>query len=170
LEDFRKPKKERRAKLEIKPAVERDPKVAVRRSAILPGWGQIYNRSIWKVPIIYAGFGVFGYLYYDNNQNYRLAKYNYRNYDDPAVTDIDRNRTAQSYQDERDFYRRNRDLQVILAALWYGLNLVDAMVEAHLDGFDVSDDLSMNIKPNLQLDLPNRRWIYGAGVTFKLKR
>lgn len=163
-------KQRRQARLEMKAPQERDPKIAVRRSAILPGWGQVYNRSAWKVPIIYAGFGVFGYLYYDNNINYKAAKYNYRNYDNPAVTDIDRNRTASSYQQERDFYRRNRDLQVIIAALWYGLNLVDAMVEAHLDGFDVSDDISMRVKPTLQLDLPTKRVAYGAGITFNLKR
>src|SRR5678815_3323985 len=39
-----------------------DPKVAARRSAIIPGWGQAYNKKYWKMPIIYAGLGVTGYI------------------------------------------------------------------------------------------------------------
>ena len=43
-----------------------DPKVAARRSAIIPGWGQAYNKKYWKIPIIYAGLGVTGYIFVNN--------------------------------------------------------------------------------------------------------
>ena len=51
-----------------------DPRVASRRSAIFPGLGQIYNDSWWKVPILYAGFGLDIYFIGFNNRNYKEFK------------------------------------------------------------------------------------------------
>ncbi|NOR75969.1 MAG: hypothetical protein GQ525_12535, partial [Draconibacterium sp.] len=48
------------------------PKKAATFSAILPGLGQAYNKKYWKIPIIYAGFGVLGYFISWNNKNYKV--------------------------------------------------------------------------------------------------
>ena len=40
-------------------------------SAILPGLGQAYNKKYWKIPIIYAGLGGFGYMFLTNNKRYQ---------------------------------------------------------------------------------------------------
>ena len=53
------------------------PQKAVLRSAVLPGWGQVYNKQTWKVPIIYAGLGGMAYLYQQNNTNYNRFKKEY---------------------------------------------------------------------------------------------
>jgi hypothetical protein len=47
---------------------------------------------------------------------------------------------------QREFYRRNRDLLVILTAGLYALNIVDAAVDAHLAGFNITDDLSAGVQ------------------------
>ena len=63
-----------RRKLRLAGLAPPDPNVALRRSLILPGWGQLYNRSSWKVPIIYAGFGGLGYMFAFNHREYRYHK------------------------------------------------------------------------------------------------
>src|SRR5215510_2828564 len=54
-----------------------DPKIAARRSAIIPGWGQIYNKKYWKLPIVYGGLGVCGYVFFDNIKTYKEYKFAY---------------------------------------------------------------------------------------------
>jgi hypothetical protein len=54
-----------------------DPKVAARRSAIIPGWGQAYNKKYWKMPIIYGGLGVTGYIFVNNIKIYKEYKFAY---------------------------------------------------------------------------------------------
>ena len=46
---------------------------AVWRSAVIPGWGQFYNESYWKIPLFAGAIGglVFGWKYY----NTRYTKY-----------------------------------------------------------------------------------------------
>src|SRR5829696_3044734 len=58
--------------------VEHSPRKAAIRSAILPGWGQIYNRKYWKLPIVYAALGVTGYIFVDNLKVYKDLKIAYR--------------------------------------------------------------------------------------------
>jgi len=40
---------------------------AVGRSALIPGWGQFYNNSYWKIPVVWGVLGWFTYLYIENN-------------------------------------------------------------------------------------------------------
>lgn len=137
------------------------PAKAALYSALLPGAGQVYNKAIWKVPIIYAAGGVLGYFLIDNNnkyQDFRKALL-IRNDGDPNT--VDKYATSPVYYSEtfprgkenlrssRDFYRRNRDLTVLLSILAYGLNIAEAYVHAHLKTFDVSDDLGFNVQPTL---------------------
>src|SRR5579871_6163098 len=55
---------------------QHDPRKATIRSAIIPGWGQIYNRKYWKLPIVYAAIGIPAYTYIYNRKwyhNYQQA-------------------------------------------------------------------------------------------------
>jgi Family of unknown function (DUF5683) len=54
-----------------------NPKLATKRSAILPGWGQIYIKQFWILPIIYGGFAVNGYYIVDWNKKYKAFKNEY---------------------------------------------------------------------------------------------
>jgi len=157
------------------------PKKAAVYSAVLPGLGQAYNKKYWKIPFIYIGFGVIGYFIDWNNDNYQLNKVAYQHLtDDNAETndhllldaivyyDLDNPTSFANFKDgltkRQDFYRRNRDLLFISAIGFYGLNIIDASVDAHLFDFDISDDLTFNWQPSM-LNIDNKL-IYGFNCTF----
>lgn len=126
------------------------PKVASLMSAALPGLGQVYNKKYWKVPIVYAAFAADYYAYTYNQKGYVKYKqaYLYRTDGDSTTTDkfvgfLDET----TLKNQRDEYRKYRDLNFIIAAGIYVLNIVDANVDAHLFYFDVSDDLSLHFQP-----------------------
>lgn len=135
---------------------EHSPRKAAIMSACLPGLGQIYNGKWWKVPIVYAGFGGFGYLAYSNYSDYRsfLTAYKIKTGDlEEGVTPTEyelqlaNNYQASQLQKYKESYRRDFELYCIILVAWYGLNIVDAIVDGHLYTYDVSDDLSLTIDP-----------------------
>lgn len=124
-------------------------------SAILPGLGQIYNKTYWKVPIVYGAIGT-GMYFYINNTNYynqyrdaykrRLAGF----YDDefydingdgivPGNPDV----SDDALRDAQEYYQQNRDLSLLITIGLYALNIIDANVTAHLKQFNVSDKLAL---------------------------
>lgn len=145
--------------------INHDPHKATLYAAILPGMGQVYNKQTWKVPVLYAGIGTLGYFIYWNNNRHLdfkdsfLAKRENRPDDDPFPF-----LSEERVQVNKDFFRRNRDLLVIISVLVYGLNIVDATVFAHLRSFDVDDNLSFRIEPNLS-STPQE---LTAGVSLKI--
>ena len=128
-------------------------KKATIMSACLPGLGQAYNKKYWKIPVIYAGFGVLTYFMVQNGTEYRNFREAYNivatgdtaNYDNSYVVRYDGNLT--SLQEGRNYYRHNLELTYILSGLLYILNIIDASVDANLYNFDVSDDLSLRFEP-----------------------
>ena len=133
-----------------------DPRVATRRSAILPGWGQAYNKEYWKIPIVYGILAIPTVLYFYNNSFYKKTKFAYEarfkeaNKDSADVPFIDKqlkNLSISSLQSYRNSFRRDRDYSILWFLLAWGLQVADATVWAHLKQFDVSNDLSMQVKP-----------------------
>ncbi|MDR1258392.1 MAG: DUF5683 domain-containing protein [Tannerellaceae bacterium] len=51
------------------------------------------------------------------------------------------------FKNRKDFFRRNRDLSIILTVGFYFICMIDAYVDAELFDFDISPDLSMRIEP-----------------------
>lgn len=120
-------------------------------SAVLPGLGQAYNKKYWKIPIIYAGFAVFGYFIVSNNKEFQTFKgaYIYTANGDTSHTDnpyVGKYNLTQ-LKEGMDFYKRDRDLSIILTGLWYTLNILEAYVDAHFFNYDISDDISMHVGP-----------------------
>ncbi len=119
-------------------------------SAIIPGWGQAYNRKYWKIPIVYAGLATVGYFVVDNQINYSLCRDDYITVY-WALPRTLKNTNGYSTKSELlsaiDAYRKNRDLFVIVSAAVWLLNVVDANVDGHFYNYDISDDLSLNIFP-----------------------
>ncbi|MDR1864309.1 MAG: DUF5683 domain-containing protein [Bacteroidales bacterium] len=131
------------------------PAKATIMSAVLPGLGQIYNRRIWKVPLVYAAIGASTYFlirYQNDYQRYRRAYIDFKDGDPytnfheklyiPAAYDKERYLTAY-----KDASRRNRDWFIIAVVVSYLMNVVDANVDAHLFNYNVDDNLSLNARP-----------------------
>jgi hypothetical protein len=116
-------------------------------SAVVPGLGQIYNKSYWKVGVIYAGFGGLGYLFYVNNFNYNLFRTALIKSQEPGQNGFASGYSTSQLSTLKAQYRKNRDFAAIGLAAIYVLNIVDANVDAHLKTFDVSDDLSIHVDP-----------------------
>lgn len=137
---------------------------AVLLSAIFPGLGQAYNRKYWKLPIVYGGaLGIVyaitwnGRVYGDYNNAYRDVVLNvpdgaYMNFLRPGEN-LDNNihGSRENFQNalkrKKDFFRRNRDLAIIVGVGVYVLCMIDAYVDAQLYDFDVSPDLTMRVMP-----------------------
>lgn len=151
----------------VKPATR--VKKATTLSMICPGAGQIYNGSYWKAPIVIGGFASMIYVVDWNNRGYQRFRtaYNLRvDYDNalkeynaatdkegltkPTPTDEFRGRYTSDYlKNLKNSYRRNRDLSIIITAGVYLLNVIDAHVDAHLQDYDISDDLAMDVQPHV---------------------
>jgi hypothetical protein len=134
------------------------PKAAAFRSAVLPGWGQIYNKKYWKLPIVYAALGITGYIFIDNIKTYKEYRFAYAarvkaEQFPPDSTDYFKLKelykviSPGSIQAARNRFRQYVDYSAIFFILFWGLNVVDATVDAHLKSFDVSPNLSLQIKP-----------------------
>ena len=152
------------------------PKTATLR-ALVPGLGQIYNKKYWKLPIVYSGFAVIGYFAITNRSEY--LKYNkayvchlnseenslVTNYDNNNVayvcsvdeykcSELSRKYSTEQLKSASDYYRRNMELSYIILAAWYGLQILDANVDAHLYYWEVNDNLSLRVEPTIQ-QIPN---------------
>lgn len=151
-----------------------EPRTALLRAAMVPGWGQIYNRQYYKLPFVYGGLvGLTAGALLVNNQ-YLLYRRSYlflARRDENGVPDfpefeddfenlvdrLGRSREdveassatfASAFRAQRNNLRRNRDLLYVGIGLFYGLTVLDAFVSAHLVGFDVGEDLSMRVLPH----------------------
>lgn len=145
-------------------------KVSGLLSAVVPGAGQIYNRKYWKAPVIWAAAGAVGYLIYSNHQTYTQYRdaLRLRTDNDPATIDaFEQTLTENDLLTLQDAARRSRDLWIILTSLGHALNVVDAVVDAHLATFDVSDDLSMRFSPSIICT--HRQFKPALSITFNFR-
>ncbi len=120
--------------------MQKSPLGAVLRSAVLPGWGQYYNESYWKIPLV---LGVSGVLVYGIITEHR----DYTQWRDLYATSITEQNPSGNleYKRFREFYRDRRDTYAWYFGLFYLLQIADAFVDAHLFDFSVSPDLSASL-------------------------
>lgn len=139
------------------------PRKATMRSLIIPGWGQVYNKKYWKVPLVYAGIGIPAYLYFYNKSWYNRTRYalsvvvNEQTEDPDAMAKVHPDlrvlvdaKLQGSLTNYRNEFRKDMDYSILFTILMWGLNVVDATVDGHLKDFDVSDELSLRLKPSVQ--------------------
>jgi len=140
-----------------------DPRKATLHSLMLPGWGQAYNRKYWKIPLVYAALGITGYIFNYNRVQYNKVKFAYfavinRGNADSALFPVGKvSPDLKAFVDANDSYslqlyrnefRKDIDYSVLFFLFFWALNVVDATVDGHLKDFDISNDLSLKIKPS----------------------
>jgi hypothetical protein len=114
--------------------IKKSPTGAMILSAIIPGLGQFYNQSYWKIPVIYGVAAFFTYEYKTNNDYYKIYSNKYE-----AVKGTDE-KNAGTYKRWREIYRDSRDSYIWYFSLLYIINILDAYVDAHLFDFSVDED------------------------------
>lgn len=120
------------------------PKKATIYSAVIPGLGQAYNRKWLKVPAVYVLMG---------GTTWAMLEFRSR------VKDLNQ-QIATSYQAgyigtprevliaDRNLYRNYRDFAIVGMLAVYGLQVLDAAVDAHFYKLNIDQDLSLRLKPN----------------------
>jgi len=160
------------------------PRVSTLHSLMIPGWGQINNRQYWKLPLVAGAFVTLGLIANYNHQRYmKYRDYYYIvsphtedpsyvppstvavPYEDGVIRDLDVNQLKRL----NDGFRRNRDYTYIGIVVAWAFNVVDANVSAHLKTFDVSDDISLKIKPNFEFDPISKGMFSSVSLTFNFK-
>ncbi len=150
-----------------------DPRKATIRSAIIPGWGQAYNREYWKIPIVYGAISIPAATFVYNNNWYHRTQQAYNilvknpadtNKINPKLKGL----SLESLQYYRNSFRKDRDYSVLFFLFAWGLNVVDATVFAHLKNFDVSRDLSLHIEPDY--DINTKSPSLGFVLNYKAKQ
>lgn len=139
-------------------------------SAVLPGLGQAYNGKYWKVPVVYAALGVGVFFYLENDRQYDRYRDAYKSRLAGNMNDefMNENGTAivstNGLIEAQRFYQRNKEISVLVCAGLYALNIIDANVDAHLQQFNVSEDLSL--KPSMDFDRFSGKAGYGLTLNY----
>jgi hypothetical protein len=113
-------------------------------SAVLPGLGQAYNKKYWKIPIVYGALGTGIYFYTTNNKNYNRYRDAYKRRlagfeDDEFFGRV----TLDGLQRGQKFYRKNKEVSLLVTIGVYALNIIDANVDAHLLQYNINENLSL---------------------------
>ena len=130
-----------------------DPRKATFRSLVLPGWGQAYNKKYWKIPIVYGALGTTVGVFLYNIKTYKLLRKavilrsDTIPGNDNQVAAQFQGLSTESIRIYRNAFRQNIDYSVLVFLVFWGLNVVDATVDAHLKGFDVSSDIGLKLRP-----------------------
>ena len=143
---------------QVEARIPKSPTRALMYALVLPGLGQAYNGKYYKMPIVWAALGGAGYAIVFNTGKYEEATLNFM--------------LDESDDNERILkgWKRNMELSYIVAILVYGLQILDAYVDANLYSWDVNDNLSMGISPSLQPMMSHTSLTgYSGGLTCSFK-
>ena len=163
--------------IEIKdPINPLSPAKAAFYSAILPGLGQVYNKKYWKIPLVYGGLATGIYFYTNNNKEYNRYRDAYKSRlagftNDEFYLDSQGNQltsprvTTEGLERGQKFYRRNKEISLLVTLGIYALNIIDANVDAHLMQYNVDENLSL--APHFKINEVDRTSNLGLTLNFK---
>ena len=140
----------------VKKIANKEAHKAAIMSTILPGLGQAYNKKYWKIPIVYAALAGMGYLIYKSEYKYLeyhnelLIRYQHGDSVNGYIKYSNPNLALYSTTDlntQKLLYQKHFEECIIGLGFVYILNIIDASIDGHFKTFDVSDNLSLTIKP-----------------------
>lgn len=154
-------------------ATEHSPTKAMWMSVVLPGLGQVYNKQAWKIPIIYAGAaGVtyFAVTNYQSREKFKNELINRQNGNTDALMERYANYPDANIYSIYQSYNRNFQLSIIIGGLFYALNIIDAYVYGHLFDFEINEDISLHLRPNVDMfDFGNGFSSPSTGLTVQIR-
>ncbi|MXV17004.1 DUF5683 domain-containing protein [Hufsiella ginkgonis] len=144
-------------------AIEKMPSTALKRSLMIPGWGQLYNIQIRKgkkqpfryikIPAIYGGYVALGLIYNYDQYWYRKTlhelQYRLANSDQKRDPDLFVITQRSSLISVKDNFRRDRDLCILGFLFFHTIQSIEAYTDAKLFRYDIGDNLSMKIAPSV---------------------
>lgn len=142
------------------------PRKASLYSAILPGLGQAYNEKYWKIPIVYGGAIALGLAIDFYAERYSFYRRHLLIQQESGTNEL--GVSERRLEMATNKMRRQRDFFVIMSGLAYFVNIIDAHIDAHLKGFDMSENLSLKLGPSLDATAFNTP-IGGMALTFYIK-
>lgn len=104
-------------------------------SAVLPGLGQFYNKKYWKIPVVWGAVGVgAGIAIWNQNRYLEYREYYIAKLNGTPNEFVDSNPRLDkiALANAQDRSKRQRDYAIAITGLIYILNIVDAVVDAHL--------------------------------------
>ncbi len=148
-----------------------NPKTALKLSLIFPGAGQLYNGKWWKAPLVYGALGGMIYTIDFNQSRYRRLQTALElQLENQPHEFSDRISSPDALRSLRDQYDKATQLSYIGTFAVYVVIGVEAFVDAHLQNFDVSEDLSLRVKPVLILPTPTQSPAAGIGLSLGFRR
>lgn len=131
-----------------------DPHKAVMRSLMIPGWGQLYNHRWWKLPVIYGGLGLLADVVVFNQRYYKIFLKQAQLLERGApASQLNPSLAGVSQADVTtytDLYRRNRDLGILGFIGGWGIQMIDAYIDAKfVRSYSMDNDLSFKISPGV---------------------
>lgn len=134
-------------------------------SAVLPGLGQAYNGSYWKIPIAYGGLATGIYFYLDNDKKYDSYRNAYKDRLAGRPDEYEGRISTEGLIRAQELFQKNKEISLLVTVGVYVLNIIDANVEAHLRQFNVDEDLS--VKPDLDFDALTGKTNYGLTLNYR---
>ena len=144
-------------------------------AASLPGLGQAYNKDYWKIPIVVGALGTGIFFAVDNHNEFiryrtafkqrlagRMDEFTIVN-EDGTTEEIF---TDEALIDAQDFFRRRKELSILITAGMYVLQILEANVDAHLTQYDVDDNITF--APDIHTDDLGLAMHYGFKITYQL--
>ncbi|CAM3951034.1 DUF5683 domain-containing protein [Mucilaginibacter galii] len=151
-----------------RPDTTHKPAIAVRRSAVIPGWGQVYNRTWWKLPIVYTTLGLFGRSVVVSQRSYKQYLEVYKLVNDPTrprppvgdpvrtLYEQNSGSTPSRLDNIQSNYQRNMQLSVLSFIGFWGVQVIDAYIDAKfIHSYSIDRNLSVDITPGIAITQAN---------------